>query len=381
MTYRPLPVRQRLRACARARRASALILTAIAALLVAVPALADPRIESKRAEARRVLAQIQELDAQLGKAIEAYNGATVKLEQIHADMRVNRFDLEVARRNHARAQARLAARLRDLYIADETQGTLEIVLGATSLEDLINRIDTVSRVSEQDAEVLRQVKHFKRTMERRAVELRKAEAAQAEIVAERAAIKRRIEAGLAERQRMLSSIRTEIARLREEERRRQELLARQARARLAAQRAVQQAAIDDAVVGVTAETPEGATVLPPAKYGGVVGEAMQYLGVPYVWGGASPSGFDCSGFVMYVFAKFGVSLPHHAASIWNYGVPVPKDQLQPGDLVFFNGLGHMGIYIGGGQMIHAPHTGDVVKISDINSGWYLATYVGAKRIL
>ena len=69
---------------------------------------------------------------------------------------------------------------------------------------------------------------------------------------------------------------------------------------------------------------------------------------------------------MYVYAQVGVSLPHHAAAQYNYGTPVSRDQLEPGDLVFFDGLGHVGIYIGGGQFIHAPHTGDVVKISSLN---------------
>ena len=107
---------------------------------------------------------------------------------------------------------------------------------------------------------------------------------------------------------------------------------------------------------------------------------MQYLGVPYVWGGASPSGFDCSGFIMYVYCQMGVSLPHHAASQYGSGSPVSRDALEPGDLVFFNGLGHVGIYIGGGQFIHAPHTGDVVKISSLSDSWYAATWVGARRI-
>lgn len=112
----------------------------------------------------------------------------------------------------------------------------------------------------------------------------------------------------------------------------------------------------------------------------VVAVAKRYLGIPYRWGGASPStGFDCSGFVMYVYAKFGISLPHNAAMQYGYGRPVSRSQLRPGDIVFFNGLGHNGIYIGGGRFIHSPHTGDVVKISSL-TGWYAETYEGGRRL-
>lgn len=108
---------------------------------------------------------------------------------------------------------------------------------------------------------------------------------------------------------------------------------------------------------------------------------MRYLGAPYLWGGASPeTGFDCSGLVMYVYAKVGVSLPHNAAMQYQYGVPVDKADLQPGDIVFFNNIAHDGIYLGGGQFIQAPRTGDVVKISSLSEPWYAASYVGARRL-
>ena len=123
-----------------------------------------------------------------------------------------------------------------------------------------------------------------------------------------------------------------------------------------------------------------ATVAPPARFGGVVGVAMGYLGTPYRYGGADPSGFDCSGFVAYVYGQMGVSLPHYSGAQYSAGVAVSRDDLQPGDLVFFNGLGHVGIYIGGGNFVHAPHTGDVVKISSIWDSWYRSTWVGGRRL-
>ena len=365
------------------RRAPVLLLviaaTAAIVLVAASAAPADPSIGSKRAEAQAVLAQVQELDSNLSKAIEAFNYANVELGQIDGELRSNARHLEVAASSLTAAQEHIAARLRALYIEGDTADAVEVILGAESLDDLLNRIDMVQRVGEQDADVVKKVAKFRREVRERRARLTADRARQAEIVAERSAQRQWIEGQLAERQRMLASVRDEIARLEAAERRRQAQLEAQARARLAAQTAARQSARQAAVDPIPLEAALDPGVLPPARYGGVVGIAMQYLGVPYVWGGSSPAGFDCSGFIQYVFAQVGVQLPHHAASQYSYGVPVPYGEMQPGDLVFFDGLGHAGIYIGGGQFIHSPHTGDVVKISSI-SGWYADRWVGARRL-
>ncbi|MDD6762560.1 MAG: SH3 domain-containing C40 family peptidase [Clostridiales bacterium] len=115
----------------------------------------------------------------------------------------------------------------------------------------------------------------------------------------------------------------------------------------------------------------------------IVNSAMKYLGVPYVWGGTSPGGFDCSGLVQYVCNQNGISVPRVAASQRGAGQYVSRENLQPGDLVFFSrggGISHVGIYVGNGNMIHAPQTGDVVKISSIETSYRISSYAGAVRV-
>ncbi len=107
--------------------------------------------------------------------------------------------------------------------------------------------------------------------------------------------------------------------------------------------------------------------------------ATRYLGAPYVWAGGSPSGFDCSGLVMYAFAKVGVAIPHNAAQQFRLGVPVDRDRLIPGDIVFFNQLRHNGIYLGDGRFVHSAKPGGV-KIARLDDDWFRTRWVGARRL-
>lgn len=117
----------------------------------------------------------------------------------------------------------------------------------------------------------------------------------------------------------------------------------------------------------------------------ILAEAQKYLGTPYVYGGASPSGFDCSGFVYYVLKQLGFSPYRTPADQYKHGTSVSKDNLKPGDIVFFantyaSGISHVGIYAGNGQFIHSPNSRSTVSYSDLTSGYWANHYYGARRM-
>jgi peptidoglycan DL-endopeptidase CwlO len=330
-------------------------------------------IAAKRAQAQAVLVQLQRLDAAAQRANSRYQVASRQLRRVEHQLRVNHQALGVARGNLGHSQRALAKRLVESYTTQDEQSSLAVILGARSLDDLLSRIETANSMSKQDAALVKQVVSFKHEIVHRRTLLRVERVKQHRLVAARAAERNQIEGRLASERHLYSSVRAQIA----------QMISAQQAAQAAAARNARYAATQVATPKVSFGAGPTSTAVAGARYGSVVGIAMQYLGTPYVYGGASPSGFDCSGLVAYAYAQVGVSLPHYTVAQYNYAdsVSVSKSQLQPGDLVFFAGLGHVGIYVGNGQFIHAPHTGSVVRIDSLNSGWYAAEYDGAKRIL
>jgi cell wall-associated NlpC family hydrolase len=374
------------------------VFVAIAVLLVlatAVGASAEHTAAEKRAQAEAILAEIQVIDEEVGAAAERWNGAHLELDSLTQELAETRGDLARARKHLEVSRGHVAQRLRDLYVNGEGDSTLEVLLGARTLDDVISRLEAVQRIAAQDASIAREAKALRTRVQEREERLAEARGEQAEVVAQLAAEKEAIEARLAERQQLLASVKDEIAQLEEAERRRQAELRRQAQLELQRQQAAaalarveQQAAVEVAPAVESGSDTQDATPAfdpPPAdasRGAQVVAIAMQYLGIPYVWASADPAvGFDCSGLTKYVFAQVGVSLPHYAAAQYQLGYSVSSSELQPGDLVFFRGLGHMGMYIGGGNFIHAPRTGDVVKISSLSESYYVSNWVGARRVL
>jgi len=366
-------------------RTRSIIIAALAttmALGTAVTAaVADPKdqIAGKMAAARAAHERANALLDQLEPAIEAYNQAASDLAKVQARVEENKREIKVTRANVAKGQADLAAKLA-LEYRNGDPDVVAALFSARSLDEMLTRLDVMKRSQGQMAGIIGSLNRSSATLKANQKRLATDQRHAADLAAKAAAEKQRIAAGIAAAKAMEAGFTNEIATLKAEQRSldAKRAVAAQA-ARKAAIRAAQAAAQNDPGLGGSGGGSAGGGTsapvvdIPPPPANGSIGArviaaAYTYMGVAYVWGGASRSGgVDCSGLTMLAYQAVGISLDHFTGSQWNSGTHVSRSQLAPGDLVFFYpDHHHVGIYIGNGQFIHAPHTGDVVHVSDLD---------------
>ena len=343
---------------------------AIAAAVIvggAGPAAAD--IHQEIASAR---AQLDKLNNQSEAAAERYNAARIKLGEAEKRAALVRKTLDQANIDMARQTHAVSDFAREAYESGGLSATATLI-SEGSAAAVINRVSAVQAISMSQQKVLagfaasQRIQHGAQQHVDALLTQQRA--------ATQAALKEKetIQRNAAEAQRLLASLREKELQLN-----------RQAEAaRLAAEAArMAQAAQSFGTQSLRTYTP-GPGHISGNAVGTAIAVARQQLGKPYVWGGSGPDSFDCSGLTMYAYGKAGISLPHYTNSQYDEGRHVSEAELQPGDLVFFNTdayLGHEGMYLGNGQFIHAPHSGDVVKISELN-GYYQQTNAGAVRLV
>lgn len=323
-------------------------------LCVAIPnAFASPA--SKRAQAEAIKAEIDKLDHELELVAEDYNAANEKYLEANKKRKAAETRFDEASAELEKVTKHLNARATNMY-RDGNGGFLEVLFGADSFQSFAITWDLLKSMSEDDASAALQLKALKKEL----AELTKTLVEQEAIAKKENDImkakKDSYESQIAERRRKVAGIEAELNAIFEAE-------ARSASA-------------------VTKPSSSGTKNYPkPSKpsRSEVVSYAKKFIGVPYRWGGTSPSGFDCSGFTQYVYKNgAGVSLPRTSRSQIGAGQRVSRADLAPGDLVFYGSpISHVGIYIGGGQVIHAPRPGRSVSITGLdNMG---KAYVGAAR--
>ena len=351
------------------RRRYALIIAILSTFVLTValaPLASASPIAEKKARLRAVQAKLQKVYCDVDIAVERYNQASGQLHTVQNQVKQNQHLLKVAEYNLSVANRQLQSRAESIYKTRDV-GIVDVLFASSSFDELVTQLDLMERLGNSDVDTVKSIAAYKRDIKDRKVKLQADKKAATKLVKERAAKKSEVLALQGQLEQMTAGLKNDIQRLQEQA---------AAAARAAAQAAQAQAAAASGSSGSTSSGGSGAggSVPDPGGSGrsSAVAIAQRYLGVPYVWGGASPSGFDCSGLVMYVYAQLGIGLSHGATDQQRASTPVPISALQPGDLVFFGSASysyHVGIYVGGGSMIHAPHTGAVVSYGSVGGAW------------
>ncbi len=341
-------------------------LIAVIILLVFAGAASAGPIAAKKARLQAVRAQLEKVYEQSDMAVERYNEAASRLETVQERIARNRQLLKTAEYKLGVANLHLTARARQAYKANDA-GIVDVLFASRTFDELVTQLDMMQRMAESDADIVRAAAAYRQEISDRRIALEADRQSAVKLVAQREASKDQVLALQSQLEGTAGGLQNEIAQL-------------EAAAAAAAKEAARKAALAASQVASSSSSSGGSsgggggTVVDPGGSGrsAVVAIAQRYLGVPYVWGGASPSGFDCSGLTMYCYAQIGIGMSHGATDQQRASTPVPLSALQPGDLVFFGSASyshHVGIYVGGGSMIHAPHTGAVVSYGSISGAW------------
>lgn len=347
----------------------------------ATPVAVTPQIAAKQAEAAAAQDKLDDLQAQLELRTEEYAAATEELQVTRGQIDKTRADLAVADKELAEGVDQLQSRAAGIYRTGNV-GYLEVLLGTTSFQDFVSRMDLLRRMSRNDAELVSTVKDAREKVRRTKESLERREADQI-VLRERAEVARNeVDKALTTQTQYVSGLNKQVKALIAEEQARQERLARERAAAAAAAAARAAAAAKNAPPAQLGELGSGHPEVVPI--------ALQFVGkVEYVWGGTTPTGFDCSGFTQYCYAQLGIDIPRTSRSQFRAGTYIPADRvdlLTPGDLVFFgydgdaNRVHHVGMYVGDGNFVHAPATGQKVTVSSLSERIASkADYVGAVR--
>ena len=337
--------------------------------------------------------QIYSLNEQIEPLVQTIESNNAQMEQIKVEVENTQKEIETAKEEIAKTEELLGKRIRELYKSGGQSSYIMLLFSADSFNDLISKIESTSRLVNIDKKMVKELEDKQDSLndkitsldekdkeltkvneetEKSLSEFEAKKAEQEEFEREFLAVSERtlVQAQFSVIENSSSSIddlNSAISQLRSirDGQLKSNIVKEEVNAKIEAAKdkvSQLQAAINAAN---SASKPNRGDSTVSATGNAIVDYAYQFLGTPYLWGGTTPSGFDCSGFTQYVFKNAaGVSLPRTTYDQINVGVPVAYEDLQPGDLVFPH-TGHVGIYVGGGQMIHAPSTGDVVKVSSV----------------
>jgi len=318
--------------------------------LVMTPVAAGQTLDQQKADAQK---QVEQLQNKLEDSVERYNYACTKLEQTSGQITENKTQLTEAEQKLATDRGRLNHRVRAMYVTRQFR-FVDVVVSARHFDEFLVGLDLAKKIGEKDAELVKQVKDAKAKLEGVRASLQEQKSEQEAARKEMSDAKSAVEGDLSGAKGQLSGVESQI----------QAAMARRAaEATSSAPRSSSTTTARRATPGPIARTRP-----PGAPHGGVVGVAYDQLGKPYVWGAAGPDSFDCSGLTMYCYeVGAGMSITHSSYDQANCGTPVSIGELQPGDILGFRGWGHVGLFVGGDEFIHAPQTGDVVKVSSLSA--------------